>query len=279
MKFALPAQLQIIRPGNVIITGFTVFVGGVIASDGAAVHGFGLLLAAISAALVAAGANALNDYYDVAIDLINRPDRPIPSGRISLSSARIAGWLLMIVGIVTGFTVELQLGLVACVVATLLWQYNKVLKRTYLRGNLAVALCGAAAFIYGGLAVGKISASIIPASFAFLIHLAREIVKDIDDVAGDRTSGSRTIPIISGDRFALILSATILIILALMTPLPYYLHIYSKTYLYLVSFTVTLPLFIVAFTMLRGLSSSGVKNTSFILKILMITGLISLYVG
>jgi len=279
VKVALPAHLQIIRPGNVIITGFTVFVGGIIASHGIAVQGFGLLLAAISAALVAAGANALNDYYDVAIDLINRPDRAIPSGRISLSFARLVGWLLIVMGIATGFVVEFRLGLVAVIVATLLWQYNKVLKRTYFRGNLAVALCGGAAFIYGGLAVDKISASVIPALFAFLIHLAREIVKDVDDVVGDRAAGSKTIPIISGERVALILASTILIILALSTPLPYFLQIYSLNYLYFVSLTVTFPLLILAIAMIRGLSQSGVKRTSFFLKLLMITGLISLYVG
>ncbi len=275
----MPAFLQLTRPGNVLITGLTVFVGGVIASGGADYSAFVLILAGLSAGLVAAGANALNDFHDLAIDLINCPDRPIPSGRISRTGAAAWGWLLMIAGVTLGFRLAIELGWVAFIVATLLWLYNKSLKRTYLLGNFAVALCGGAAFIYGGLAVGKVSASLIPAAFAFMIHLAREIVKDVDDIAGDLAAGARTLPIVSGRRSALIVTAVVLIVLACSTPLPWLFGIYTLKYLVLVTLTVAIPLLIIAISILLGVQSVGVKQTSLYLKLIMITGLISLYVG
>ena len=279
MKFTPAPLLQIMRPGNVIITGVTVFVGGLIASRGETFQSLSLVLAAISAALVAAGANSLNDYYDIAIDLINRPNRAIPSGRLSHSVAGVWGWLLMITGIAIGFGVDARVGLMAVGVGILLWLYNKQLKRTYFLGNLAVAVCGGAAFIYGGLAVGKIATSFIPALFAFLIHLAREIVKDVDDVAGDLAAGAKTIPIVSGTRTALTISALVLTALSLSTPLPYYLGIYTSKYLTVVILTVSLPLLVISTFMIRGLSAARVKRISNLLKFIMVTGLISLYVG
>ncbi len=271
--------LQITRPGNVIITGLTVYVGGLIASRGEPFPILNLLLPAISAALIAAGANALNDYYDVATDLINRPNRAIPSGRLSRAVAGVWGWLLTCIGLAVGFWVDTRLGLMAFGVGVLLWLYNSRLKQTYFWGNLSVAVCGGAAFIYGGLAVGKVSASLIPATFAMLIHLAREIVKDVDDVSGDMAAGSRTIPIVSGKRTALNISALILILLSLATPLPYFLGDYSAKYLALVSFSAAFPLLILSFFMVKGLTAEGVKRVGNILKIIMITGLLALYVG
>ncbi len=279
MKFTLTSLLLIIRPGNVIITGSTVFVGGLIAGESGTIHIWGLVLASISAGLVAAGGNVFNDFYDIAVDLVNRPDRAIPSGRLSRSIAGLWGWVLTGAGLAIGFWVDVSLGIMASGVGVLLWLYNKILKRTYFWGNLSVAVCGGAAFIYGGFAVGKISSSFIPAIFAFLIHLAREIVKDIEDIAGDLTSGAKTIPIVSGTRVALIISAVVLIALALSTPLPYYLGDYSSKYLIIVTITVSLPLLVISTFMIRGLSSAGVKRISSILKIIMITGLVSLYIG
>lgn len=279
MKKSLPPLLTIIRPGNVLITGLTVFFGGLISIRQDTYSLLGLSLASISAALVAAGANTLNDYYDIATDLVNRPDRALPSGKLSRASAVVWGWSLSIAGVAIGFWLSSLIGLVALAVGVLLWQYNRQLKKTCIWGNLTVAVCAGTAFIYGGLAVGRFTQALIPAGFAFLIHFAREIVKDVQDVEGDRRIGAKTLPIVVGERKALTLAAILMFLLAISTLLPWMFNIYSQNYLLLVVSTVALPLIVISSKLFIGISAIELKQVSFFLKFIMITGLIALYVG
>jgi len=195
--------IELTRPLNTLITGLTVVVGGLIAGKSEQFDPAILIGAAIVAALVAAGANAINDAFDAVIDLINRPDRPIPSGEVSRILAALWGLLLTVTGVIAGWTMSVMLGLIATIVGVLLYLYNSRLKRTPLTGNIVVAICGGLAFIYGGVAVGQVGKALIPACFAFLIHLGREIVKDVEDLPGDLAVGARTLPIVAGRKTAL----------------------------------------------------------------------------
>jgi len=273
------ALIDLTRPVNILITGLTVYVGGAIAGKDIEYAWLNLLVAAISAGLIAAGANALNDYYDVAIDLINRPDRPIPSGRIGRSVVPVWGGALIITGIVAGLILGWVTGVIAVTVALILWLYDSQLKQTFIWGNFAVALAGGAAFVYGGAAIGRIVPALIPAGFAFMIHFAREIVKDIEDMDGDRVALARTLPLVKGSRFARVTAAVLLILLALATILPYLYKIYSIRYLILVVFTVFLPVIFLSGLLASQSGNTKVRFISQSLKIIMITGLISLYVG
>lgn len=271
--------VQLTRPGNALIVALTVVVGGVLARRGAG-GDFGLLiLAGLSAALVAAGGNALNDAYDVVIDMINRPTRPIPSGRVSRLVGFAWGGLLIGLGILLGWILGASLGLTAGAVGVVLWLYSARLKRMLLLGNLAVALCGGLAFLYGALAALNVRGGLIPAGFAFLIHLGREIIKDVEDEAGDRVAGARTLPIVVGRRPTLRIAAGVLLLLTAATPLPRLWGLYSSRYLMTVLPLAAAPLMVIAVLLLGGVGDRGLANVSLALKVVMLTGLLALYVG
>jgi len=238
-----------------------------------------LYWAAFSAALTAAGGNSINDAYDVSIDRINRPERPIPSGRIGNVIASIWGCTLMIFGIVIGFTTRMELGLIALLAAILLWGYSAWWKRMPLAGNFVVAICGGLAFIYGAMAVSNPLGGLIPGLFAMMIHLGREIIKDVEDVAGDHLAGAITLPVVVGSTTAQRMAAITLLFLIALTPLPYKLELLGIYYLWLVMVFVDLPLIVISAFLIRGLEQQGLSRASFALKIVMISGLIALYAG
>jgi geranylgeranylglycerol-phosphate geranylgeranyltransferase len=270
--------IELTRPLNVLITAAVVVVGGLMVAPDSLHPTRVMLVAALSAGLVAAGANALNDYYDVAVDLVNRPTRPIPSGRVGITTTFILGWFLTLFGVGLGWGMGKSFASIAAGVALLLWFYNRRLKNTPLWGNLAVALCGGLAFIYGGMAAGNPVAALIPAGFAFLIHLGREIVKDVEDQQGDRLGHARTLPIVIGEQRAMKVAAAVLLVLAVGAVIPYFTNGYPVRYIYLMTIFVSLPLFLLAIQMMFNILLISPKIISNTLKILMLNGLIILYV-
>ena len=208
--------VRLVRPLNVVMFFVGVALGGVLGGGPEVFSGEAgraLVLAVWSAALIGAGANAINDVFDLAIDRVNRPDRPLPSGAVSVGAAQ-AVWVgssLLGVGL-SALLSPLHLG-VAVGAVGLLYAYSARLKRVPLAGNLAVALILAVAILYGGLAVGPLTGALgLGAAFAFGATLAREIAKDIEDVAGDAAEGARTLPLIAGHGVA---RAGVLVVLGL----------------------------------------------------------------
>jgi geranylgeranylglycerol-phosphate geranylgeranyltransferase len=275
----IDAMLDLIRPPNLIITALTVWVGGMLAGGREYLLDSTLFMAAFAAALVAAGGNAINDAYDEDIDLINRPHRPIPSGRLDYINAFKLGGGLLILGVGFSFYLMPSLGMIALTIAALLWMYSLWLKRTVLLGNFAISFCGAMAFIYGAAAVENPTGGMYPAGFAFLIHLGREIIKDVEDVAGDRLCGAMTLPVVMGNRSALKGAAIVLAILIIATFIPYWTEKYSFKYLELVVLLVDLPLVLIILFLRKGLESKGLRRVSLALKLIMVAGLVALYVG
>lgn len=219
----MPPLLRLLRPLNLVLSLVGIAVGGIL-SVGAGVFEApargSLLLAMVSGALVGAASNALNDVVDVEIDRHNRPDRPVASGAVSPEAAR-AVWIgLTVAGVVLGALVSWGVGAVALGSALLLWLYSVRLKGTPGLGNLVVAFVIALALMYGALAVGTVSSTVaVGVGMTFLITLAREIVKDVEDVEGDGAEGARTLAVTRGawwtSRLALALIGLTLVLLPL----------------------------------------------------------------
>jgi geranylgeranylglycerol-phosphate geranylgeranyltransferase len=262
-----------------LITALTVWVGGILAAGKEMIFSPELILASIAAMLVGAGGNAINDAFDDDVDEFNRPDRPIPSERVDRNVAIVWASVLTVSGIITGIIISPVLGISAFIIAVMLWFYSLFWKRSILVGNFTVACCGAAAFIYGAIATGNPIGGMWPALFAFLIHNGREIVKDIEDIDGDRVWGVMTLPVVSGPIVSQRVAASILFVLVVVTLIPYYLKIYSIKYLTIVAVAVDLPLLVIIFLLWRGLEDEGLVRVSRALKILMLCGLVALYVG
>lgn len=202
---------RLVRPANVAMFFAGVALGGLLVAGTDAfggAEGRALALATLSAALIGAGANAINDVFDVAIDRVNRPSRPLPSGELSVGAARSVWAACSALGIGLGAFVSWAHLAIAVVSVALLYGYSAWLKRVPLVGNLAVALVLGLAILYGGLAVGPGGGALwLGAAFAFGSTLAREIAKDLEDMAGDAAGGARTLPIVLGEGAAVWIAA------------------------------------------------------------------------
>ncbi len=238
-----------------------------------------VLFACLSGGLIAGGANVINDYYDIEIDKINKPHRPIAAGLITQKEGFVYSLILYFVGIIFGWLVNWQAFVVSIFSSVLLFLYSAKLKRTVLWGNLSVSLATALAFIYGGIAVNRLSYAIIPAVFSFLYHLGREIIKDVEDVEGDKADNIITFPIKFGEILALKLATLVYLVLIILTIVPFILKIFGLYYLIIVIGVVDLVVTYVLFSMWKNYQPDHLSRLSIILKLNMFAGLVAIYFG
>lgn len=194
---SIPAFVRITRPHNAIVAGLAALLGYLIATGTFTLPS---LILAMAVAFVTAAGNVVNDIYDLEIDRINRPDRPIPSGEISLGAAKGYTVVLFAVGIAfAALTTSLCL-LIALINSAILVAYAVWLKRTPILGNASVAYLTGSIFLFGGAFAGieGLVRNIPIAAITFLATIAREILKDAEDVDGDTIGGARTLPMIIG---------------------------------------------------------------------------------
>ena len=269
--------LQLVRPVNVAIVFVTIVVAGILAkADGWDM--LWVLVAGISGALIAAGGNAINDYFDVNADKINRPDRPLPRGTITLKEARTI-WMCTSG---TGLALSALLGvwnlLLAAVWVGGLFVYSRQLKGTVLVGNVTVAFMTGMAFPFGALVVGRPGLGLFPGLFAFLANLAREILKDVEDVDGDATVNVVTLPVKHGEGAGLLAATIVLAVLVLFTILPVMVGVYNYAYLLFV-LVVDAGLAFVGVSFWYNATLSNLRRLSVILKVCMVGGLLAIFVG
>lgn len=182
-------------------------------------------------------------------------------------------------GILFGYLVNWQAFAVSVFSSVILFLYSARLKRTVLWGNLTVSLATALAFIYGGIAVNRLSFAIIPAVFSFFYHLGREIIKDVEDVEGDKADKILTLPIKFGVNLALKVAAAVYILLIIITIIPYALNIFGLYYLIIVACIVDGVVIYALFSMWTNSASKNLSRLSIILKLNMFAGLIAIYFG
>ena len=205
--------LALIRPGNAILTAIAVIAGAFIAA-GPDIVNFQLEIAicCISAMMLVGGGNALNDYNDRESDKENHPNRPIPSGQINAETALNYAQLLLGGGlIILIFTLDNKMPFVIALLGMLtLVAYENGLKAAGITGNIAVGFMSGAVFLYAGMAVNNPGPTIWMFGLAFLATISREIVKDIQDLEGDRDR--RTLPSRIGISYSLNIAILILLI-------------------------------------------------------------------
>ncbi|MBJ6117355.1 geranylgeranylglycerol-phosphate geranylgeranyltransferase [Pontibacter sp. BT310] len=175
---------------------------------------FGLLT--LSTVLIAAAGYIINDYYDVKIDAINKPERMVVGTVIRRRRAMFAHLVLSFLGIAIGFWLYIPIGLINTGAVFLLWGYSARLKKLPLIGNITIALLSATMLLVVAVYDDSLNRITLGyALFAFLISLIREIIKDIEDMKGDASFECRTLPIVLGIRNAkLVLYPLIAVFLA-----------------------------------------------------------------
>ncbi|MCH8290558.1 geranylgeranylglycerol-phosphate geranylgeranyltransferase [Candidatus Poribacteria bacterium] len=270
------AYLELSRPINGVIALISVLLGGFFAVG--TLNHLDVLTVAISALLLLSAGNAFNDYCDYEIDRINKPQRPIPSGRVQRRGALIFAIVLLSIGAALGFLVNRYAALIALIVSSCLIAYAVWLKRTPLVGNLVVGMLTGLTFIAGGVAVMSIRGVLVPAIFAFLFTTAREIVKDIEDTEGDIENRAKTIAVIS-KRVAVLMALVFMFAVILFSPIPYLLDWYSWRYLLTVVIGVDLVLIYLTVQLWRDASKENSAKIQQWMKWDIFVGLGAIYLG
>jgi len=236
------------------------------------------LMAGISAWCICGAANASNDYFDVDIDRVNKPQRPLAAGILLPGTALWLALLLGGAGIVTGAWLSPTHGIIALIAACLSWMYNAGWIRRGFAGNLTVSGVAATAFIYGGLLGSEPLLALVPTGFACFFHLGRELIKDIEDVRGDAEGQMRSIPVKHGLYRTLMLITAAFTILILITFIPIYYRWFDLSYAGMVVL-VDGVLVYVLWSLWRDASPQRAGRMSRILKMDMVLGILALCLG
>jgi geranylgeranylglycerol-phosphate geranylgeranyltransferase len=277
MLSRLFAFFEIVRPHNMLAAGLGV-VAGYYAAAG---HASGRVLAAAAVAALATGAgNVINDYYDFAIDRVNKPRRPLPSGRLAPRAA--LSWYAVLVVLTTGlavWTLAPPVLVLAMAWQVALFAYARVLKRTWIAGNLTVALVAASAFLAGGLVAGWPGATVTPMAIAFAFVLCREMIKGGEDLDGDRKANVRTLAVVIGPERAAAAAASAMLILAALLPLPALAGAYGARYFLVMEILVVPVLVGGAVVVARRPERHIFGRVSRALKLAMFAGIVAIALG
>ncbi|ELY43176.1 geranylgeranylglycerol-phosphate geranylgeranyltransferase [Natronorubrum bangense] len=225
--------LELTRPINVVAASVLTFIGAFVAG-GVAAEPLSVT-AAIAATGFAVGAgNAINDYFDREIDRINQPGRAIPRGAVSPRGA--LGFSLVLFGGAVGLAITLPAAAIAIATINLLAlvAYTEFFKGLPGLGNALVAYLVGSTFLFGAAAVGNMGPAVVLFVLSAIATLTREIIKDVEDIAGDREEGLNTLPIAIGERRALQIATGLLIVAVIASPIPYLLEYFGIMYLLVV---------------------------------------------
>ncbi|WP_117591235.1 geranylgeranylglycerol-phosphate geranylgeranyltransferase [Haloprofundus halophilus] len=231
----LRGLLDLTRPGNTVAAALLTATGVFVAAPEAILGGQREALAAVAAtACATAAGNAVNDYFDREIDRINRPDRAIPRGAVSPRGALVFSLALFLAAVVA--TAALPFVAIAIAVTNLLAlvAYTKLFKGLPGVGNAVVAYLTGSTFLFGAASVGWVSDALVLFLLAAVATFTREVVKDVEDVDGDRKQGLRTLPIVVGERRALWIGVASIALAILASPVPYVSGTLGIVYLVLV---------------------------------------------
>ena len=270
--------IKLLRPLNVMTSALAIIIATAILDELNNHHV--LLITTCIVMLYTAASNALNDALDYEIDLINRPERPIPLGYVSIQSALIISFFLFAFGAV----LCLQLPDMAIVIGVfislpLMVTYSTSLKGKSLIGNMVVSILLGASFLFVGASHEMTSPMLIPMLLAFGLTFLREIIKDVADIEGDLSLGLKTYPIISGvDSYRRIIISLCLLV-GLFSLVPYLIGIYGPGYLLLLMIGVEIPLSIIMFIFFKNPSISSAIFSARLLKFSTLMGLLSIYCG
>jgi 4-hydroxybenzoate polyprenyltransferase len=230
----------------------------------------------LACVFVAAGGYVINDVFDIETDHINRPEKLILSKHISPKSAKIFYSILTSIGIISGFLAGIGMGILCIVMAILLYFYSSDLKGEMLQGNLLISLMAGMVVYVASRGVFNVQNTFFAeyASVAFLITMARELIKDIEDIEGDKAQEYETYPILKGVRSTKILAAFFLFVTLFISIL---LIFQSNAILYkiYISGLIIVPIFYYLYLLYNAKEKGQFRKISNWLKLTMFIGLFS----
>ncbi len=307
--------MRLVRWGNVLFLGALIWVMEKwVATPVLREAGFGeqlpwyvTLLLMCAAMLIGAGGYVINDYFDVKIDRINRPDEVVVTRSVSKPAAMRLSIALSGTGIACGIAAavllrSLTLGILFVIIPGLLWFYSSSYKRLFLIGNLIIALlAGLTPLIVAMANVAQLEllyASILPymslphdlycwlggfGLFAFLLTWIREIVKDLQDQMGDRELECHSMPIVWGEKWTKVfVTGLIVLTIAIIGHLWYHVLPFPISWSSLstryIVFGIVIPLLCALCLLWAAKIPSDYKSCQQILKLAMVFGTLYSYV-
>ena len=260
------------------------------------------LILTLTTLLIAIGGYVINDYFDVKIDRINRPDKQVVNRVISPRTAIKLHMLLNGVAILLGFYLAyriktLSFGFIFPFISALLWIYSAKYKRMLFWGNFIVAATTSFVilivwlfeFFWLRLDAGLFADAIADirwvtfvfmgyAMFAFLLSMIREIIKDMEDAKGDETYGCKTIPLVAGIKLTRYLLAALIIItmvlLAYAQIVIYRLNLQMVFWYFCI--TIQFPAIYLLVKLFRARDSQDYHYLSNLCKVIMVAGILSM---
>ncbi|HDI12964.1 MAG: digeranylgeranylglyceryl phosphate synthase [Hadesarchaea archaeon] len=279
-----PPLLELVRPINCVLAGIAVIIGVVVATGGLNISRLILLLAFTVAAFVSGGGNAINDYFDRDIDRINRPNRPIPSGKITPKVALFTAHILFTTGIIFTIFLNIYCFLLATLNSVILFVYAWKLKRLGLVGNISIGYLVGSTLLFGGLATAHLRGGIlVPAELLVLATMmalstiGRELIKAVEDMRGDKKLGFKTFPITHGVEWTTAVAAGFICAAVALSPIPYLMGIFRWPYLLFLTFSAAS--FLAAIWIMIGKGEKAAGNASLACKLGMGIGLLGFLIG
>ncbi len=265
-----------------------------------ALNHFQYFLLILSTLCIAAAGYIINDIEDQYTDFFNKPESVIIGKKITEKNAYNYYFVLNIIGVIAGFylsrcIMRSNFAIIFIVISFLLYLYATSLKQSLLIGNILIAILTSLSVVIIGIfdlfpAIYDGNKIIIStlflilldyAIFAFLINLMREIIKDCEDILGDKNMDMNTLPIKIGiPKTAKIISIfSILPILILF----YYINInYFQSNLYYITtyclIFILAPLIYFSIKSWSAKDKSDFKKLSFLLKVILFFGILSVLV-
>ncbi|MEP2771715.1 MAG: geranylgeranylglycerol-phosphate geranylgeranyltransferase [Fulvivirga sp.] len=236
-----------------------------------------LFVLSLSSVLIAAAGYIINDYYDVKIDLINKPHRVVVGKILKRRVAMVAHTILNFTGIALGFLLSIEIGIINFLTALILWLYSNQLKRIALVGNITVAMLTALSIYVINVLYEEINYLVIAyALFAFAFTLIREVIKDMEDVKGDLTFGCRTFPVVYGLRKTKYLLYVVAV--AFLIGLTALAYLFIGTEMAAFCLLLVIPLSILAYHLHKADTTRQFNLLSNYCKIIMLLGILSMVV-
>ena len=257
------------------------------------VYTISVILATLLVYCMAGAGNIINDVFDHEIDAVNKPDRPIPSGKISLKNARIYAAILDSIAILLGVIISCLIHnfvFLAIIIASavIIYMYSRYFKAMPLIGNIVVGVMIGLCFVVGGLillcetedwTILKISVYI--GLLAAVANVARELVKDMEDVHGDELGGARTFPVLYGKKVSSVIVMILLAVAVTVCILLYASGLFNIAYLVIIIIPVVLCLYSAASLVASKFEpdEATCAKEALFLKIAMAVSLLAIIIG
>jgi len=285
-KSTLTGSLIIMRPINCIMGTLTVIIGILNTRTGIPINILliNLVLGILTYYFIAGSGMIINDIYDIEIDKINRPDRPIPSGAVSLKQAKILFILTFGIGVMISIIHYLIFDLsglnviLAIFFGLIGWLYAAWGKKQGFIGNIIVGISFSIGLIYGAVLNSLIIPPYIYYFFltAFFLLLSREIVKGCEDIEGDKEEGVKTLAIKLGTKKAIRFSLLFEVLAILFFILPIFTNIINPLlFLIFMIFGLVVVLTTIVLSLSKNLGQENFKKISLLLKSGALLGLIA----